>query len=66
MLFFVITDLQLTIKTTLCPPAVTHDDYLENIEVGSFVAVNISNCDKVPVMYGVLLRTKSSKRIHLM
>ena len=65
MLFFVITDLQWTIKTTTCPPVVTHDDYLENIEVGSFVAVNISNCDKVPVLYGALLRTVSSKRVHL-
>ncbi|XP_068752651.1 uncharacterized protein [Montipora capricornis] len=46
-------------------PVVTQDDCLENIEVGTFVAVNLSNCDKVPVLGKVLEVTADSVKVHV-
>lgn len=45
-------------------PVVTQDDCLENIEVGSFVAVNLSNCDKVPVLGKVLEASADRVKVH--
>ena len=35
-------------------PVLASDDFLDTIEVGSFVAVNLSNYDKIPVIGKVL------------
>ena len=40
------------------------DDYLENIEVGKFVAVHLANYDRVPVIGNVLEVNGDSIKIH--
>ena len=54
--FLVASDLHWTIRPPQERenPVETVDDCLESIEVGTFVAVNLSNCDKVPVIGKVL------------
>ena len=42
----------------------TSDDFLTTIEVGSFVAVNLSNYDKIPVIGKVLQINTDSVKIH--
>ena len=45
-------------------PVETVDNHLENIEVGKFVAVNLSNCDKVPVIGKVLQLSAEEVKVH--
>ena len=40
------------------------DDFLDTIEVGSFVAVNLSNYDKIPVIGKVLQINNDTVKIH--
>ena len=40
------------------------DDFLDRIEVGSFVAVNLSNYDKIPVIGKVLQINNDTVKIH--
>lgn len=45
-------------------PVVASDDFLDGITVGTFVAVNLSNCDKMPVVGKVLEASSDKIKIH--
>lgn len=45
-------------------PVQTVEDHLQNIEVGKFVAVNLSNCDKVPIIGKVLEVHDEEVKVH--
>ncbi|XP_068669901.1 uncharacterized protein [Montipora foliosa] len=45
-------------------PVLASDDFLDRIEVGSFVAVNLSNYDKIPVIGKVLQINNDTVKIH--
>lgn len=45
-------------------PVETVEDHLHNIEVGKFVAVNLSNCDKVPIIGKVLEVHDEEVKVH--
>ena len=42
----------------------TVEDHLQNIQVGKFVAVNLSNCDKVPIIGKVLEVHDEEVKVH--
>ena len=64
--FLVASDLHWTIRPPQERenPVETVDDCLESIEVGTFVAVNLSNCDKVPVIGKVLEVDAEKVKMH--
>ena len=45
-------------------PVLATDDFLDTIEVRSFVAVNLSNYDKIPVIGKVLQINNDTVKIH--